>query len=141
MARIYVTDYVLLPWEDRFVYRHTLHDEVRKHYPDCALSALPVPNVQQLLLVEVFEDDAFDGPPHMVLRGYVFLFWSQLLPDMPDHYVAALKTWIDENDVYSVLEQQMTEHRNRERLLKDRSKTTEAQPMDDDTEPSDDIEF
>lgn len=141
MGRIYVSDYVLLPWEDRLVEEHTVQDELRKRYPDYDPSTSPAPNVQQLVLAEVFEDDSFDDPPHMMLDGYVFLFWSELLPDIPVHYPAALQAWINENDVYARIGDQLTGHRNRQHLLEKRSKEAISHLPHEDAGSPDDIKF
>lgn len=141
MGRIYITDYVLLPWEDRLVERHTVQDELRKRYTDYDPSTSPAPNVQQLVLAEVFADEAFDEPPNPVLEGYVFLFWSEIFPDIPAHYTAPLQAWINENEVCGRISEQLTEYRNRQQLLRERSSKAVSHAPDEDAGATDDIEF
>lgn len=94
-----------------------------------------------MVLVEVFEDSAFEEPPQMVLRGYVFLFWAELLPNIPDHDAVSLQEWIDKDDVYSIIDRQVTSYQNSEYLLRNCAKAGASQPDKDDTEHFDDIVF
>jgi hypothetical protein len=141
MGRVYATDYVLVPWEDRFIEEHNVIKEFQRRSLE-VISVFPeAPGVQQLVLAEFFEDDAFMEPPHMVLRGYVFLFWAEFLPNIPDYQAVPLQQWIDENDVYSIIERQVISHRNREYLLQKRSKAHASLSDSKDAEPSEEVPF
>ncbi len=75
IGRIYPSDYVLVSWEDRFLEEHNVIPEFQRRSPEVVSLFPGEPAVQQLVLAEFFEDDSFMDPPHMVLRGYVFLFF------------------------------------------------------------------
>ncbi len=107
MGRIYLTDYVLLPWEDRIIDQATLFHEVVKRYPECPGSSLPTPNVQPLVLVEVYDDVSSDDAPYMLLQGYTFLFWAEFLPNIHELATAYLQAWINDNDVYAMISRQI----------------------------------
>jgi len=74
----------------------------------------------------------------MALEGYVFLFWSQLLPPSSYEDGSDLQEWIDDGNLHDVIRQQLSELRERERYLKAQSI---PESRSSDTSDPDDIEF
>jgi hypothetical protein len=138
MARLYLADYFLLPWEEKVVRGENLYAMLKAQYRDQDDFTQDKYDLQQLVLVEVFDNSSYDGPPYMTLEGYVFLFWSQLLPASSYEDGSDVQEWIDDGNLHDVIRQQLADLRERDRYLKAEST---PEPSSSDTADPDDIEF